>query len=292
MNAAPVELTVIVTTHNRADQLDAALAAIADQSWNDGTWDVVVVDNGSADETPALLHDWVGRMPVPLRIVTAADRYGPSYARNTGVEHTDATSVAFVDDDDLVGPGWVAAIGTALRDHALVGSRYEYDRLNRTELAAANDFQTEGLATTADTPVVSGGGLGCRRELWLRVDGSDESLRIGEDIDFSLRASRTADVTAAFVEDATYHIRLHEGAAAAIRRGRLHGKAAAHLHRRHGLDHGDRPDPPGLLAKVWMGYVLRLPTLTTVERRTVYAEQLGRRIGRLEGSLRERVWYP
>jgi glycosyltransferase involved in cell wall biosynthesis len=286
------DLSVIVTTHNRAELIDDTLAALAGQRWDDGTWDVVVVDNDSTDDTASILRGWTSRMPVPLRVVTAAERHGPSYARNTGVAHTAATSVAFVDDDDLVGDGWVEAIGDALRDHALVGSRYEYARLNRPDLAAAHGFQSRHLATVGGTPVVSGGGLGCHRDLWERVDGSDESLPVGEDIDFSLRASATGAVTAAFVADATYHLRLRTGAAAAFRRGRLHGRAAVRLHRRYGAGHGDRPDPPLLLAKVWLGYLARLPTLTSSERRTVYAEQLGRRVGRLGASFRERVWYP
>lgn len=286
------DLSVIVTTRNRADLIDDTLTALATQRWNGGTWDVVVVDNDSTDHTAAILDAWVDRMPVPLRIVAATDRHGPSYARNTGVARTEAASVAFVDDDDLVGDGWVEAIGTALDDHPLVGSRYEYARLNAADLAAAHRFQTEHLATIAGRPVVSGGGMGCHRELWQRVHGSDESLRVGEDIDFSLRASDIGSVTAAFVADATYHLRLHAGARAGFRRGRLHGRAAVQLHRRYGADHGDRPDPLRLLAKVWIGYVTRLPTLTSSERRTVYAEQLGRRVGRLEGCVRERVWYP
>lgn len=286
------ELSVIIATHNRAELLDAALTALAAQTWVDGTWDIVVVDNNSTDGTPQLLGQWVDNMPVPLRIVIAKDGCGPAYARNRGAETTTATNIAFLDDDDLIASGWVAAIGTALRTHELVGSRYEYGRLNRPEVAAAHDLQISHLAAGYGAPTVSGGGMGCRRELWSRLGGSDESLQFGEDVDFSLRASRLSGASATFCADARYHVRLRAGARAAFGRGRHHGRAAVHLYKHHGFALGTTPDPPGLLTRVWAGYLVRLPTLVSGGRRLVYAEQLGRRIGRLQGSVAERIWYP
>ena len=79
------ELAVIVTTHNRADLVDEALSSLAEQTWDDGTWKVVVVDNASTDSTPEVLARWAHQMPVPFEVVTANDGRGPSYARNAGV---------------------------------------------------------------------------------------------------------------------------------------------------------------------------------------------------------------
>ena len=128
------ELAVVVTTYNRALLLDEVLACLAKQTWLDGSWEIVVVDNNSTDETSEVLRGWEADMPVQFSAITAADRQGPSYARNVGAASTQAVSVAFVDDDDLVGDGWVAAIGTSLREHSIVGSKFDHYALNAPEI--------------------------------------------------------------------------------------------------------------------------------------------------------------
>ncbi len=285
------DLAVIVTTHNRAAQLDEALSCLSRQVWDNGTWEVLVVDNNSTDSTSEVLQRWEHAMPTDFRAISALERQGPSYARNTGVAATAAVSVAFLDDDDLVADGWVAAIGNALRTEELVGSRFDHHRLNSPAVANAANVQAQGLGRAFGSPAVSGGGLGCRRSLWQRVGGSDEGLRFGEDIDFSLRAT-AAGAAPAFCTDAVYHPRLSEQTAAAFRRGRQHGLASVDLFVRHGRANGATTDPIGLLAKVAVGFITRIPSLADRRVRVAYAEQLGRRIGRLHGSLRQRVWYP
>ena len=70
--SAPLDLTVVVPTHNRADLIEETLAALAEQEWAGGRWDIVLVDNDSTDATPEILERWAERMPVPTRIVTVA----------------------------------------------------------------------------------------------------------------------------------------------------------------------------------------------------------------------------
>ena len=89
-------------------------------------------------------------------LVSATDRHTPSYSRNVGVAETDATSIAFIDDDDVIGDGWVAAIGSALREHQLVGSRFEYHALNEPTVAAIGRRREieDAVATEVERGVV------------------------------------------------------------------------------------------------------------------------------------------
>ena len=52
------EFTVIVPTHNRADLIEETLATLAEQRWDDGTWDILVLDNDCTDDTPEILADY------------------------------------------------------------------------------------------------------------------------------------------------------------------------------------------------------------------------------------------
>lgn len=285
------ELTLAITTRDRIDLIDETLAAVADQTW-DGDWDVLVIDNGSSDGTADRVRSWLDRMPVPARLVTADERHNPSYSRNAAVANTEARSVAFVDDDDVIGDGWVAAIGDALREHEFVGSRMEYRRLNRGALADAVPFQSARLGRHFGVPIVDSAGSGCRRTLWARVGGSDEAFRNSQDVDFSLRVAQHTDVTPHFCEDAVYHARRRAGFVSSYRRGVRRGRAEVQLHETHGARIGANADNLVIAVARWVRLAGQSTWLFSTSRRMIWAENAGRRVGRLRGSIDRRVWFP
>ena len=93
-----------------------------------------MVDNGSTDGTAALVRDHAARNP-RVRLVDATERRGPSYTRNVGFEAAAAELIAACDADDVIAPGWVRAMGDALRVHPCVTGPLEVDRLNPAWLA-------------------------------------------------------------------------------------------------------------------------------------------------------------
>ncbi|MFZ2504524.1 MAG: glycosyltransferase family A protein [Nocardioides sp.] len=285
------ELTVVITTCNRSAVLEEALESVALQTW-DGDWEVIILDNGSTVENPQTLHRWVDKMPVPTRVIVATERHNPSYARNKAVACSLATSIAFVDDDDVVSPGWVEAIGRALRTHEFVGSKFDYDRLNDPALATLNSFQSERLGRHFGAEIVASGGSGCRRNLWNEVGGSDEAFRVAEDVDFSLRIALRGGIAPHFCSGAIYHVRLRDGAGPAFARGKRRGRAEVQLFAAHRDAFGVSADSGTRVAARWARLLLQLPTTISPRRRVHWAEQAGRRLGRLGSSVREKEWFP
>lgn len=290
--SAQLELTIIVTTHNRADLIDETLASLADQSWEQGTWDILIVDNDSTDDTVERVESWLPRLPVSARILQVTQRHNPSYARNSAVADTNSTSVAFLDDDDMVASGWVAAIGTALRDHPFVASRSDYERLNPPALAATNMFQTSQLGKHFGVPIVDSAGSGCRRALWDDVGGSNEAFRNGQDADFALRIARHGGVEPHFCGDAVYHVRLRGEFTTAYRRGLRRGRAEVLLYRAHGDAFDVRPDSVARAGARWMRLVPQMRHLASATGRIMWAENAGRRVGRTQACVVERTWFP
>jgi glycosyltransferase involved in cell wall biosynthesis len=110
---AGLEMTVIVPTRNRKRLLAEVLAAL-DTQQNAAPFEVVVVDDGSTDGTPA----WIGKSAFSnVRIITQPP-LGPAAARNRGLAAARGRRVAFLGDDTVPEPRWLAS---HLEAHANAG---------------------------------------------------------------------------------------------------------------------------------------------------------------------------
>lgn len=99
------DFSVVIPTHNRLVVLSEVLQALELQQ-GPPPFEVVVVDDGSTDGTSDWLRSRTFR--VPVRVLTQENR-GPAAARNTGVAVAQGQWVAFLGDDTVPSPGWLAA---------------------------------------------------------------------------------------------------------------------------------------------------------------------------------------
>lgn len=114
----PASYTVLICTRNRAETLAAALASHLDLAVPAGvTRDLIVVDNGSTDDTRGAVERFARAAPFPVAYVRE-DREGHSIALNTGCRAATGDVIAFTDDDAFPAPGWLAAIHDGFARHA------------------------------------------------------------------------------------------------------------------------------------------------------------------------------
>jgi len=102
-SAAPV-VSVVIPTYRRMDVLPEVLDAVESQR-GAPPFEVVVVDDGSGDETREFLA--TRRFAVPARVLVQ-DNSGPAAARNAGVRAATGRWVAFLGDDTVPTSGWLA----------------------------------------------------------------------------------------------------------------------------------------------------------------------------------------
>ena len=285
-----VDLSVVIPARNEATTISEQLGALAEQVW-DGSWEVVVVDNGSIDATVAIVEQHTSTNP-RLRVVDASRRAGLNYARNTGIEASVGRSFVLCDADDLVAPGWVAAMGRALERDSLVTGPLELDRLNPKWLAASRGRGDErGLPSFHGIfPTVHGNNMGMQRKVWAELGRFDEDVLIGsDDVELSMRAW-LAGVQATFVPDAVIHYRYRPEPAALWRQGRNYGRSRPLVIRRL-RDRG--AECPSRLAgwRSWLWLVVHLPGLRTAAGRAAWVWVAGNRVGQLEGSIRYRTIF-
>jgi glycosyltransferase involved in cell wall biosynthesis len=104
----PDLISVIVTTYNREDALDAVLTALSRQS--DRGFEVVIADDGSRAPTATLVDSWEARLGVPLRHVWHADRgFRAAEIRNRAILASRGEYCIFLDGDCMALPDFVAS---------------------------------------------------------------------------------------------------------------------------------------------------------------------------------------
>ncbi len=137
------EFSVVVPTYNREEILPEVLAALEAQEGGP-SFEVIVVDDGSTDGTGAWLQSHSFAYPMQLLV---QENRGPAAARNAGVAAAKGRWVAFLGDDTVPSPGWLAAHRQAHRQRAddlslaVIGYTAWHPRMRRTSfLDYINEF--------------------------------------------------------------------------------------------------------------------------------------------------------
>lgn len=117
-----MDITVILCTYNRSETLWKALASVASQELPDSvTWEVLIVDNNSSDQTRDVVEQFCREHPNRFRYLFEA-RSGKSHALNAGIKEARGNIVAFMDDDVIVAPRWLSSLTVSLLDGRCAGA--------------------------------------------------------------------------------------------------------------------------------------------------------------------------
>lgn len=183
-----VPASIVIPTRNRPELLRAAVASAISALPEGG--EVLVTDDRGTPPAAAALADIRNSA---LRIVTNDGARGAAPNRNHGVRAARGRIVFFLDDDDLMLPGYPAAILARLaREPAHVWG------FSATAEHASGAPPAAAASGYGDARVLAGGplrrrlaGLGCgfwiARARFLALGGIDETLTVNEDTEFSLR---------------------------------------------------------------------------------------------------------
>lgn len=104
----PIDLSIVVPAYNAEAFLEPLFFSFLAMAGDFSRCEVIVVNDGSTDATPALVKQWIDRGQLPLRLVTTPG-LGPGQAREIGALKAQAPWVALVDADEQFSPGWLQA---------------------------------------------------------------------------------------------------------------------------------------------------------------------------------------
>lgn len=99
--------SVVIPTYNRAEFIKETILSVLAQSFNQ--FEVIVIDDGSIDETPAVLREFGDQ----IRTITTVNR-GAENARNIGIKAAQGEYIVFLDSDDILYPNTLSIYNTVI----------------------------------------------------------------------------------------------------------------------------------------------------------------------------------
>jgi glycosyltransferase involved in cell wall biosynthesis len=280
-------ISVIVPVRNGMPWLEQQLRALADQECHE-SWELVVADNNSTDESRLVVQEWINRSPI-IRLVDASRATGPGGTRNTGVTAARGEFLVFCDADDVVQPGWLTAHVSALAEADLSAGVFDFWSLNGQAAPSPLSYAPPPAASLFGfLPAAGSGNLAIRRRAFEELGGFADDLMTGEDFDLSWRAQLSGH-RYVLNTDAVVARRDQQGFLAVFRRYIAYGRCGPVLYHRFRAD-GLRRELV-LAAKTWVWLVVSAPRLFQPPFRDRWARIAGWRTGRLLGSVRQRVVF-
>ncbi len=211
-------LSVLIATRNRAAQLGQVLDYLAAARAAAPTRaEIIVIDNGSTDDTAARLARW--RAGGSERVDLYEPQPGKSRALNRGLEVARAPVLVFTDDDVVIPPNWIGAVGGFFADHpeydgAMGPVRVPPDVTDPGVLARLSRWGTLPLfdrgTATRDLREMYGCNMAVRRRAFDKVGRFDARLGVGasglcEDTELAERMCRAGLRIGYMPEAVIYH---------------------------------------------------------------------------------------
>lgn len=206
--------SLVIPVYNRPEEVRELLESLTRQELFD--FEVIIVEDGSSISSQEVVDSYQGSLPI-LRYI-AVPNGGPSRARNIGAREARGEYIIILDSDVVVPAGYLSAVDDYLQEHPV-------DAFGGPD-AASDDFTPvqKAINYAMTSPLTTGGirggsangmeqfkprsfNLGCRRSVYRQLGGFNETLRFGEDIDFSLRLIEGGYSTALISKAFVYHKR-------------------------------------------------------------------------------------
>ena len=224
-------ISVVVPVRNGAATIVDCLSAILNQDYPPDRFEILMVDNGSTDDTVARAK----ALSSDITIVEESTP-GPSAARNTGAAWANHPLIAFTDSDCFPVPGWLSALVRHRRVQPeadfIGGPIVPRDPENPAERYGQRFFEQERVITHEKWPFAISANLMIAKSRLQAFGSFDEQCRLGEDVELSYRALLHHDASFSFAADAVVRHANPRSYRAIYRKGRQHGQAAAFLRKR------------------------------------------------------------
>ncbi len=184
-----IEISVVIPTHNRKELLEKCLFSLGNQDYDKNGYEIIVVDDGGTDGTEEMMSELIKTSLVSL-IYLRQKHNGQARARNLGVRYAQSSLIAFTDDDCKVDKNWIGNILDCFNRSHEIDAR-------AGKIAGDPSFGSiqkdgDGFFSDLTSPACPGtGNFAIRKRVFLEIGGFDERLFCNEDNDLFIRLLKT-----------------------------------------------------------------------------------------------------
>ncbi|MDZ7764208.1 MAG: glycosyltransferase family A protein [Melioribacteraceae bacterium] len=196
--------SVIVPTYNRADEINELLNSLVNQTIDDSFFEVIIVDDGSTDNTEEIINRIQDKTSLHLSFLKQ-DHKGPGEARNLGMENAKGEFLLFIDSDCIADENWLTAYKTRLEAETqkpagfggpdkVLFEFFSRSKSNRLfdDFFYNNRWNSRAFKKGISKYYPRSFNMGVRKDVYEKIGGMGK-LRHGQDIEFSHRILQRAN---------------------------------------------------------------------------------------------------
>lgn len=185
----PVTASIIISTYNRSHLLKRLLLALPSQTLAPDSYEVLVVDDGSADDTADVCREMMGKI-TNLKYLSTRKNVGLPKAQNLAIREARGQHLLFTDDDCIPEKDWAVQLSSALDREPIVAGAINTTRSNfSTVCHNISEFHPFMPGRSAGyTAFIAGANMGLRRTVIKELGGFLEDRPCCPDMEMGLRA--------------------------------------------------------------------------------------------------------
>lgn len=193
-------ISLIIPTYNRFDALIETLDTLTKIEFPHNSWEAVIVDDGSTDETENAVKKWLETSLINVRYFRQ-ENAGPARARNLGAKEAKGKYLIFIDNDILVEPDFIKLHLESLQKNPncwILGRIINSEKLKETPFGRYRDDLHESFDEFQNTSDLSesegmtAANVSMLKSEFLELGGFDEGFSIAscEDLELAIRAKK------------------------------------------------------------------------------------------------------
>jgi GT2 family glycosyltransferase len=224
------QMSVVICTYNGSATLRECLEGVLTLHYPD--YEVIVVSDGSTDDSAVIAASYEG-----VRVIETEQR-GLAAARNTGMDAATGEIIAYIDDDAVPDPGWLAQLASTFKAAGLAAAGGPNVLPPESSwiaecVANAPGGPTHVLVSDREAEHIPGCNMAIRKDALERIGGFDPQFRAaGDDVDVCWRLLDSGEKIGFSPGAVVLHHR-RRSVRAYLRQQRGYGKAEALLERKH-----------------------------------------------------------
>ena len=205
--ANTVTFSIVIPAYNASKTLSQCLESLVKQTDKFKNFEIIVVDDGSTDETPQIVKGFQG-----VKLISQQNQ-GPAVARNKGAEEAEGDIIIFIDSDCVAFPNWIEEMLKPFKkDPEVAGVKGAY-KTRQNELAARfvqYEYEDKYDKMKKDKYIdfIDTYSAAFKREVFLEMGGYDTEFPVAcaEDAEFSYRLSKKGHKMVFNPHALVYHI--------------------------------------------------------------------------------------